>query len=146
MKITKENVVVTVPAGNYALGDPCYTVSGTDWSDLLESCNCFQDSPIGVIDGHYVLSFPTHHGDGVYRDNFGYSYPVDAGMIGLVPIEYSLGGKYTRQVVFDSDVTAYVSGSVLVFGDIRIDTNPNSEEDGLCDWCQDYMCNGGDCQ
>jgi len=77
-----------VPAGKYVLGDRCYVFPDHDkWMQLLESCNYFQDNPIGKLDGHCVLGFGTRWGDGLYSDHDGFDYPVDAGLIGLVPVE-----------------------------------------------------------
>jgi hypothetical protein len=78
---------VVVPAGKYVLGDPCYVFPDHGkWMQLLKSCNYFQDSPIGQVDGYSVLGFATRWGDGLYEDQDGFKYPVDAGMIGLVPL------------------------------------------------------------
>ena len=46
MKISK--VEVEVPAGRYILGDPCYAVPDSEWMELLESCNYFEN-PIGTF-------------------------------------------------------------------------------------------------
>ena len=74
---------VYVPAGKYVIGDPCYTVPDADWHKLLESCDYF-NRPIGISGGFEVLAFPTKYGDGVYRDQVGRKYPVDAGLIGCI--------------------------------------------------------------
>jgi hypothetical protein len=92
---TRQEYSVQVPAGEYFLGDPCYAVPDELWMPLLESNNVFgvgnddgpHSGPVGTVNGVEVLGFGTAYGDGVYRDQFGNHFPVDAGMIGLTPME-----------------------------------------------------------
>jgi hypothetical protein len=87
-----------VPAGKYWLGDPCYIIKDQDW---LHFCNehSFNEtefnSCVALSDGTPVLAFSTYYGDGCYSDQHGNSYPVDAGLIGLVPWEYT--EKFTEK-------------------------------------------------
>jgi len=78
---------VIVPPGEYVLGDPCYCFSHetSTWDDILESNNVFETPMIEFKDG-IVLGFFTYYGDGEYFDQFGQSYGVDAGLIGLVSL------------------------------------------------------------
>jgi hypothetical protein len=137
MKIKRVEVVV--PAGIYVIGDPCYAVPDKDWLPLLETCNYFE-SPIGYVkDGiqkFAVLAFGTKWGDGCYRGTDDKEYPVDAGLIGLVPVEIVEGladhdGDYDGVIVkFDKDTLCIDDGSgKLKFGHITIDTDPTDEED-----------------
>jgi len=127
---------VSVKAGIYFLGDPCYAVPGDLWSELLLSCGSFLEYPVGEVTsqrGEFeVLSFGTG-GDGVFSDTLGCTYPVDSGMIGLTPGELAQCGNNTldwpprmdlgRFVSFADDFTCSVEDGVLTFGDIVIDTN-----------------------
>jgi len=137
MKISK--VEVEVPAGHYILGDPCYVVPDSDWDSLLQSCNYFEN-PIGYVkDGIQefpVLAFSTLWGDGCYKGTDGNTYPVDAGLIGLVPIEilgkdvHNLRGDLSKIVTFDKTIKcSRDSDGKLRFGHITIDTDPADEEE-----------------
>jgi len=122
MKIIDENTVL-VPPGMYVLGDPCYAVPDDEWSDLLHSCNYFSQ-PVGMACGKPVMAFDTAYGDGEYRDNNGFSYGVDAGLIGLVPVEIAKFGVYddSRIVEFSSETLCTNVNGVMNFGVIVIDT------------------------
>ena len=135
MKISK--VEVEVPAGKYILGDPCYAVPDSDWDALLKSCNFFE-SPIGYIkDGLQefpVVAFSTRWGDGCYKGTDGNLYPVDAGLIGLVPVEVvgmeSLRSDLCTVVTFTTAVKCSTDNEgKLRFGHITIDTDPVDEEE-----------------
>ena len=97
MKVVKSTEIrVEVPAGTYFLGDPCYAVPDELWIPLLESCDYFNiNDPVGTINGYSVLGFGTRYGDGVYKDQYGNTYGVDAGLIGLVPEALALQGGQT---------------------------------------------------
>lgn len=132
---------VTVPAGTYILGDPCYAVPGEDWMPWLAAAKhratVSDSNVVGLLaavpsSGAWVVGFRTGYGDGVYYDTDGNEYGVDAGMIGLVPQRIardrtpSAGGG--RLVVFTEPTVCYrVANSTgtlcdLVFGSIRIAT------------------------
>ena len=87
--------------GVYYVGDPCY-VLGSDhkrWMRLLKESRYFNgfdpDSEEelrvrfweGLFEDHNMAGGSTAFGDGTYVDNYGNSYPVDSGIIGIVPIE-----------------------------------------------------------
>jgi len=138
MKISK--VEVEVPAGRYILGDPCYAVPEDKWMELLESCNYFEN-PIGTFSqytrgdthNYYIVAFSTRWGDGSYRGTDGNVYPVDAGLIGLVPL--CLQPKVLRDdlctvVTFDKPTKCSSNGDgKLRFGHITIDTDPAQDEE-----------------
>ena len=136
MKVCK--VEVEVPAGQYILGDPCYAVPDDEWMELLESCDYFEN-PIGKItrrDKSYyrIVAFSTRWGDGCYRGTDGNSYPVDAGLIGLVPVEAvdmdALRDDLCTVVTFDKPTKCGTDGDgKLRFGHITIDTDPAQDED-----------------
>jgi len=132
MKISK--VEVEVPAGSYILGDPCYAVPNHEWGQLLQSCNYFEN-PVGKITRHdksdyHVVAFGTRWGDGTYRGSDGNDYPVDAGLIGLVPVEMVEDLADHTIVEFNRDTLCVNDGSGnLRFGHITIDTELADEED-----------------
>lgn len=123
-----------VPSGKYWLGDPCYVIKDSHW---LKFCNeySFGDTEsntyINLDETTKVLAFSTYHGDGCYLDQHGNSYPVDAGMIGLVPWEYTQ--KFTEKdsteylslsnvVEFTEDTLCFTADGILTFGNYIIDT------------------------
>jgi hypothetical protein len=112
---------VVVPAGRYVLGDPCYVVPDKDWGDLLASCNYF-NQPVGSVGDFKVLSFVTKWGDGCYQDNNGNTYPVDAGMIGLVPFAYAETESDSVIVSFSEPTLCQDDDGILKFGSYVIDT------------------------
>ena len=124
---------VYVPAGKYVIGDPCYTVPNDDWETLLQSCDYF-NRPVGISGGFEVLAFPTAYGDGVYRDQKGRAFPVDAGLIGLVPVEYAQVTEdrfYPTHTVTFTKTTACTQrdDGTLIFGDVTIKTGDNADDE-----------------
>lgn len=133
MKMNSKKTSVIVPAGIYILGDPCYTVPEDRWMDLLNSnCDYFEASPIGELDQYFVLAFGTAYGDGEYTDNTGWKYPVDSGLIGLVPWELGKH-RYEENMVkltMMDDFECTNNDGVMKFDYIIIDTkNENDEYD-----------------
>jgi len=130
MTVTAKACSVTVPAGRYFLGDPCYAVPNDYWMPLLESCDFFEGSPIGQANGSQVLAFGTAWGDGNYNDQHGNSYPVDAGLIGLTPIalaqqrdDFDKLESLGRFVDLDSPTACTKAEGVLTFGNLTINTD-----------------------
>lgn len=84
------DVMVTVAPGEYVLGDPCYTVPEDLWVPLLQSAEFFIPRAVGAVESggvtYQVMAFGTKYGDGLYHDQYGQEYAVDAGLIGLVPL------------------------------------------------------------
>lgn len=120
---------VTVPAGRYFLGDPCYAVPGGLWMPLLESCGDFDASPVGKVGGIEVLAFSTAWGDGTYYDQFENEFPVDAGLIGLTPIDLALQretlGRLASMglvVEFKTETLCVKADGQLRFGQYVIET------------------------
>ena len=97
---------VTMPAGMYFLGDPCYAIDEDGvWDEwLAEAEEAGTPAANGVmvadVDGVPMLGFQTAYGDGGYLSSDGeHLFGVDSGMIGLVPIE--LVHRYFRRPVAD---------------------------------------------
>ena len=129
------NFTITVPAGTYWLGDPCYAVPDADWMPLLNSCDFF-NHPKGTVRGHHVYASGTRWGDGQYRGTDGHSYPVDAGLIGLVPeaLVTEAPGSESRKLTIDHDfIFGYEDGTILI-DDIKIFTGDDPEEDSDDDY------------
>ena len=110
-------IQVQIPAGDYWLSDPAYTIRDEDWIPWLEACNYTkEDNLVGKIPGtdFSAVGFRTAWGDGVYplqKAEYGNyvegwkdvaELGVDAGLIGFVPCEY--GGEasmYVTKITFD---------------------------------------------
>lgn len=138
MKATKNTGSITMPAGRYWLGDPCYSVPDDRWMEWLKAARF--DEPDGrrfllaELDGYPVMAIGTAHGDGEYPGSDGFSYPVDAGLIGLVPVELVPEGETpfgARTETFDSTFTCTYEeeGGVIVLGHIEIKTDWDDDED-----------------
>jgi hypothetical protein len=118
---------VKVPPGKYWLCDPCYAVPSELWMDLLHSCKYF-NLPVGVVkakDGkdYSVLGFSTAYGDGGYYDQFGNEFCVDAGLIGLTPVELAKENPFGALLVeFTDETTCSCYEGVLKFGKHEINT------------------------
>lgn len=77
---------VQLQAGTYFIGDPCYVITDReDWLGFLVSCDYFLDSCHAEYDGGNIYAGGTYFGDGRYDSNTGLDFPVDSGLIGIVP-------------------------------------------------------------
>ena len=126
-------------AGDYYVGDLCYVLHA-EWPEVCDllfanrtdgGCN---EGVFNLKDGRTFAIFNTAFGDGVYQDNFGAEYMVDAGSIGCIkvsgidrehPDNFLTGGQI---VGFDNDFEVDTDGALLTFGHIRIDTDPQYDD------------------
>jgi len=125
---------IELAAGTYWIGDLCY-VLGNRWDEVCELTiggNIVKEGAFTMVDGTQFILFGTAYGDGLYYDQIGNEYPVDAGLIGCVLADkvdsdarLDLGNVHT----FEKDAWAYSDGKVLSFGNIHIDTDPVFEEE-----------------
>lgn len=124
----------------YWVGDLCYVMHDV-WPEV---CNLVFPDPytenrgaMKLEDGREFVIFGTAHGDGVYQDQNGREYPVDAGCIGAIrlsdirdPELWSEGGNLHEfeegAVTQDS---YYDDGTVVIGGTVFIDTDPSYGED-----------------
>jgi len=132
--------------GTYLVGDLCY-VMHPQWREV---CNLMfaTDGP-GVLDGEFNLAngvrFALHgtaYGDGVYQDQQGREYPVDAGLIGCIRVEdvydpeWWLQGmqmfefKQPFEIVYDNGVISFVDvdGNKVVEIDTGLPGDYDDEE------------------
>jgi hypothetical protein len=122
------SATVEVPPGEYWVGDPCYIVTDLAWEEALLSSRMFT-LPIGVTGGGaQVLAFHTHHGDGVYHDKQGREYPVDAGVIGLVPVEGfpEPADGLMHKIEFEQPAVCFTEDGIIFLGHLSIDTDPHA--------------------
>ena len=133
--------------GEYQICDLCYVIEG-EWDQI---CQLLFNKSEGNnrAGGEYTLDngikfalYSTAWGDGCYGDNKGNSYGVDAGVIGCIKVDdlYKMGeSPSTLGTIhtFNEDFeTGYDNGTIF-FGDIRIETDPKSDEedDDTCQCC-----------
>lgn len=125
---------VTMPAGEYYVGDPCYAVKADDWLPWLKDAD-FETPGIvyllAEIEGKAVLGITTAYGDGEYNGTDGNSYTVDAGLIGVTPVSISDegAGPGLQKVAFESAFICSYKEGLITIGHIEINTD---EADG--DW------------
>jgi hypothetical protein len=129
-----------MPAGKYYVGDLCY-VMHDEWDEVCglffkdrtdHGCN---EGVFTLKDGRKFASFNTAWGDGEYYDVQGRAYGVDAGLIGciqMLDIDLLNPSNFTRggQVIdFPSDFAVSSVDGEICFGAVRIDTDPDYEEE-----------------
>lgn len=125
---------IKLAAGTYYIGDLCY-VLGNRWDefcDLTIDGNSVKEGAFIMADGTQFITFGTAYGDGLYFDQDGNEYPVDAGLIGCVladKVDSDARLDLGKVHVFENDVWANSDGKVLTFGHIWIDTDPVWEEE-----------------
>jgi hypothetical protein len=134
--------------GEYWIGDLCYVIDDR-WDDVCsllfksgEKKKSERPGEFEMEDGIKFALYSTAWGDGCYDDNKGNRYGVDAGVIGCIKVSdlhkmgespSTLGTVHTFEEDF---VTGYDEGTIF-FGDIRIETDPKSDEedDDTCSGC-----------
>ena len=123
----------TLKAGKYYIGDCCYILEeakGYNWGDFCEMF--FNDEESIVVDGNEIVCYSTAYGDGYYPSNVDFSFPVDAGMIGVTPAELWKGEDHPFGCIlvdFTYDFNCFKDEAVLHFGHIFIDTAPEDEDE-----------------
>lgn len=134
---------MTLAAGKYYVGDPCYVLNETQYDEFLNLVHCGR--PGGMIEGEFNFAsgqrfaiYNTYHGDGQYDGSNGFKYPVDAGCLSVIPVEACDGKKLEESLadelghIEDFGKTFETKGEsdgTIVFGHIRIDTNPAFDDD-----------------
>lgn len=139
-------------AGTYLVGDPCYAFSNDldeNWQNWLEDAWKDADpNQIRILDGRVkgmrVAASGTAYGDGEYYDQNGFSYMVDAGMLGAVHIKFLRNlypehdGKTNdeleaalgmRVVEFARPFHVEYDDGIIQIGHIMIQTGDEDDED-----------------
>ena len=125
--------MIKLPAGVYAIGDPCYTIKDESWDKVLDISRFFEDDGYHEYDQdgekRHVCAISTAYGDGTYTDQFGKEYGVDAGLIGIRPYDEVLKDSKSAYksayhvYEFTEPFCVEERNGVLKFGHIEIDTN-----------------------
>lgn len=128
---------VEMPAGKYYVGDPCYVVPDHRWIEWLELADPDREGLkilVADLDGHSILGIGTAHGDGCYEDTtHGHTYPVDAGLIGVTPVEIADGEQASanlcRIVEFTEPFTCEYDDGTIILGHISINTDWDGDDE-----------------
>ena len=86
MRKQKLSVTVKSDKGFY-IGDICYVLSTRDYHRIWGDQKRFSDGKVDIPGGLSFAVAGTNFGDGLYEDEDGNLYPVDAAVIGIVPLE-----------------------------------------------------------
>lgn len=119
---------ITMPAGEYYVGDPCYAVDDHDrWMKWLEDAD-YMSNPrylLADLDGQPALGIGTAFGDGTYLGSDGNEYGVDAGLLGVVPVEVAEDNALhaMQRVTFDQPFECSYDEGTINLGHIQIDTD-----------------------
>ena len=70
----------------FYIGDICYALSDVIYEKFWGGVYSYADGEF-EIDGYSFAVGSTAYGDGIHYDSDCHKYPVDAGVIGLVPLE-----------------------------------------------------------
>lgn len=124
---------ITMPAGEYWVGDPCYAIRDDDWMEWLKNANYEDERRFLLADlaGHPAIGVGTAFGDGSYLDEGGREYPVDAGLIGAVPWAISIpspSGMHRFTFHRPFDVSYEEDHGTIIIGHIRIETDPPAHQ------------------
>lgn len=129
----------TFQAGKYYIGDICYAILDQNWDKLIEETGCFGlDTNSNVNwDGRFIYNSQvcfvdsTAYGDGVFFDNEGREYGVDAGLIGIMPIKACDGDSMNggNIVEFKTVFRVFANNGSFQFGNITIETGDTEEDD-----------------
>ncbi len=124
--------------GKYYIGDPCYVLSddrdGEKRDVYLSLCDEFYRGPhtmrsnFAVYSPHPVYSYRpiiaghTAYGDGGYTGSDNFCYSVDAGIIGIVPIELCARDEdYWKNLGTTFEATGLVTFTYEARGKFRIE-------------------------
>jgi len=133
-----------MPAGKYYIGDLCYVMTDEEWEQLctltaprMGTWGKSTQGEFELADGRKFACYDTKWGDGVYHDEIGHSYSVDAGLIGCILVSDIKANKYDNLldlgaiVEFDEPFVTSEHTGLIQFGYIVIETNPTYEDEEL---------------
>ena len=135
---------IELPAGDYYVGDPCYAFNHDDWALAFEQMQFDTRQAVDRIqlpNGRWFVLTSTRYGDGGYRGSDGYTYGVDAGCIGVVPVQSASDPVPTphglNRVTFDRPFifNALDDDGNIVIGDITIPTGDTEIDADECERC-----------
>ena len=114
--------VIELPPGEYYIGDPCYVIGKGHrvavgyrdcWIEFLEETDYCRDPNKQEYRGIKFFASNTAYGDGCYpayvKDIGEFSFPVDAGMLGVIPVELIDSILTVRDQVVERDLGVFVT-------------------------------------
>lgn len=143
----------------FYVGDPCYCFSHKTktWDNLCSSWFGANGTAVAKSDDVEVVGFSTAYGDGNYLgqvDCTNYYFPVDAGLLGVVPQEFiEPDSTFTKDstcgILIElsaGDIIQTINGDFFISGSrfISIETNGSTDEDDEYDNDSDFNYNDDD--
>ncbi len=124
----------SLPPGTYYIGDLCYAIE--DWDAFCKLTIKGNECIYGEFPWKTgkLWQHGTAYGDGCYEDQEGNEYGVDAGLIGVLPIEFADKTEYElselgRVQEFPNGLECSYEDGIFYIGYLRIDTDPSKRED-----------------
>ena len=124
-----------MPAGRYYVGDLCY-VMHPQWDEFCDLTIAGQrclDGEFALKNGVVFASMHTAYGDGVYRDQLGRRYSVDAGLLDCIraeDIDDSTATISGGQIIdFDRPFHVTYDNGLIKMGHVEIDTAGDDDWD-----------------
>ena len=103
-----KNYLETLPAGTYYIGDPCY-IFEKSWMELLNATDYLSDG-LFTFRGFTGFASNTMYGDGLYHGSPMGRIPVDAGLIGCLPVEMlEIDQKVTAEEIVADEIGIIVT-------------------------------------
>lgn len=124
-------------SGRYYVGDLCYVMEA-QWDEVMhlivdKKSNNLKSGEFELSNGVRFAIYETAWGDGIFEDQEGRSYGVDSGTIGCILVDEindSDADLDSGNIIdFHSDFKCNYSEGVISIGKIKIDTDPDDEED-----------------
>lgn len=140
---TSERIAGTIKSTQgFYIGDICYVLDEETYSDFWGQEKQYDDGIHHLPGSDLAFAVAsTAYGDGDYRDNKGHEYLVDAGIIGLVPLELvkkeTSGGHIfpgAGTAHFDAENGQY---TITLPGGTQITIDTDIYEDDDDDWEDD---------
>ena len=132
----------TFLAGKYYVGDPCYAVKNENWDTLINTTGCFGlddrfetpydnwDDGVFIYNDQKCFASGTAYGDGEFYDEERNVYGVDAGLIGIIPVEACDGDSMDGGNIleFMTDFKVYEKDGSFHFGSTIINTKYDEDD------------------
>lgn len=146
IRIMNEATLMPSPStAKYYVGDLCYVMTNDEWEEVCDMIippfTGAGEGKMKLADGRKFAVYDTAYGDGVYNDNFGRSYCVDSGTLGIIKVEdirypefneetaLRLGQIVELPADFDSICCESEDGQIL-FDTVAIETGYGDEDAG----------------
>jgi hypothetical protein len=123
---------MTMPAGEYYIGDLCYVMTDDEWTQFCNITiqgNQVLSGEFELPDGRRFATYSTAWGDGRYYDQDDREYSVDAGLIGCIKLADIKADKYNDIETlgnisqFHNDFVTGSHRGTIFFDNIKIKTS-----------------------